>query len=120
MRRAVPVGSHVELEDSRGGRWLVEVPRTRRERMRGLRGREALLPGRALLLVGTRSVQTVGMRFPIVAVLLDADGAVLRALALPPGRVTRRRRRVRHVLECPAGTDLRPGDRLSLGPLASG
>jgi hypothetical protein len=52
------------------------------------------------------------MRFPIAAVLLDADLTVLNVVPMPPGRLLLPRRRVRHVLECPIGTELRPGDSM--------
>ena len=100
------------FETSRGVRLRLEVPETRRQRMRGLLGRTALEPGCGLLLGGARSVHTVGMRFPILVAFLDRDLTVLGARTVPPGRVVRPRARARHVLELAAGTDLRVGDRI--------
>ena len=108
MRRAVLTGA-------RGDRWELEVPTTRRERMRGLRGRETLPPAHGFLIPGARSVQTFGMRFPITAVFLDRDLRVVACIRLPPGRVSLPRVRARHVLECPAGTRLQRGERLRIG-----
>lgn len=109
MRRAV-------LTDPRGNRWHVEMVTTRRERIRGLLGRDALPPGHGLLIEGARSVHTVGMRFTITAVFLDRDLRVVGRKRLPPGRLALPRLRASHVLECPDGADLRPGDRLVLEP----
>lgn len=81
--------------------------------MRGLLGRDGLDPGEALLLQGTRSVHTFGMRFPIAVALLDRDGVVvLHVVRMRPRRVLLPRSRVRHVLELAEGIDLQPGDRL--------
>ena len=41
------------------------------------------------------------MRFPIAAVLLDADRTVLDTIRMRPRRVLMPHRGVRHVLECP-------------------
>jgi uncharacterized protein len=97
--------------DPRGWRWAVEVPTSRRERVRGLRGRDALPAGRALLLK-TTSIHTFGMRFPIDAVLLDGSLKVLRVHRMQPGRLLLPRPRVRYVLECGTGSAFRAGDVL--------
>jgi len=61
-----------ELVDPRGRVWRVEIPATRRERMRGLRDRGFLPPDHAMLFPRCRSVHTFGMRFPITVAFLDA------------------------------------------------
>ena len=115
-----------DLTGPRGMRWTAEVPRTRRERARGLLGRKGLDAGEALLLERAGSVHTFGMRFPVTVAFLDADLAVRRVIRMPPGRLALPRPRVRHVLECAEGTDLREGDRLKResrreeGPAAEG
>ena len=96
----------------RGTAWRVDVPETRRERMRGLRGGVRPPPGRGLLFERARSIHTFGMRYAITAAFLDADLRIVRALRLPPRRVVIPRRRVRHVLECGEEADLRVGDLL--------
>jgi uncharacterized protein len=63
-----------------------------------------------------RSVHTIGMRFPIVLMLLDDSLRVVGVRMMRPGRLLFPRPRVRHVLECPTETDLRPGDRLRPSP----
>ncbi|HEY7283189.1 MAG TPA: DUF192 domain-containing protein [Actinomycetota bacterium] len=110
MRRGEAIGP-------RGQRWVVEVPDGRRERARGLLGRESIGPGEGMLFEGARSVHTVGMRFPIVAAFLGRPGddgrrIVRRALALPPGRVTLPRPGSDSVLELAAGSDVRVGDAI--------
>jgi hypothetical protein len=59
-----------------------------------------------------RSVHTFGMSFPIAAAMLDRGFRVRAVRTMAPCRLLLPRPRVRHVLECPADTDLRPGDRL--------
>lgn len=88
------------------------VPQTRRERTRGLRGRATLAVDQALLLERTRSIHTFGMRLPIAAAQLDRDLVVRSIRSVRPGRLLLPRLGTRHVLECAAGVDLRPGDRL--------
>lgn len=102
----------IESVDPRGRVWWIEVPTTRRERLQGLRGRRWLPPGHGMLLRRCRSVHTFGMAFPIAAVLLDCNLRVVAVKHLGPCRLLLPRPRVRHVLECPADTDLRTGDRL--------
>lgn len=80
--------------------------------MRGLIGRNGLEPRHALLLLRTRSVHTFGMRFQVLAVLLDEGLLVAAIKMLRPGRLLLPRAGVRHVLECAAEADLRTGDRL--------
>ena len=89
-----------------------EVPAVRSERVRGLRGRRGLEPGTGMLFRRCRSVHTFGMTFPIDAVLLDHAHRVVGVVRMPPGRLLLPRPGVRHVLECPVGVELLPGDRL--------
>jgi uncharacterized membrane protein (UPF0127 family) len=106
----------VVLVDPRGVRWVVDTPESRRERLRGLIGTPSLERGHAMLLERCRSVHTFGMRFPIDVVLLDRAYRVVAVRRVPPGRATIPRLGVRHVLECPEGSGLRVGDRLTLDP----
>lgn len=64
----------------------VEVARTRRERTRGLLGRDGV--DGALWLPGVRSVHTLGMRFALDVAWLDGTGRVLRTAPMPPGRLS--------------------------------
>lgn len=94
----------------------VEVAEGRAARRRGLLGRDGI--DGALLLPGTRSVHTIGMRFPIDAAHLDVDGQVIRVACMPPGRIGRPVLAARSVLEAEAGAferwGLRVGDVLEL------
>jgi uncharacterized membrane protein (UPF0127 family) len=60
-----------------GGLTLL-VAGDRRSRRRGLAHLDALAPGHALLFERCRSVHTIGMRFALDLVWLDADGALVR------------------------------------------
>ena len=102
----------------RGLRLTVIAPRTVRERLTGLIGRGSISHDEALLLGRARSIHTFGMRFSILAVLLDDDMAVVEVRRMPPNRLLLPRRGVRHVLECSEHAEIRPGDRLVLEPVA--
>jgi Uncharacterized ACR, COG1430. len=69
-----------------------------------------------MLFLRCRSVHTVGMRRPIDVVTLDFSFRVIQNRRMRPGRILLPRPRVRHVLECAVGADLRPGDRLEPAP----
>ena len=89
-----------------------------RARLRGWLGRSRPVPGEALWLHPCRAVHTIGMRFPIDLLFLDARGRVLRVVhGLPPGRV-RCHWAARSVVELPAGEAasrlLGPGSQLAL------
>jgi len=85
------------------GGLVVVVARSRRERRRGLAGRDALAPGVGLQLVPCRSVHTIGMRFALDLVWLDGAGRVVRVdRDVPPWRV-RTCLRARSVVEVGAG-----------------
>ncbi|MGZ8583124.1 MAG: DUF192 domain-containing protein [Actinomycetota bacterium] len=101
----------IALSGPRTMRLTAEVPTTRRERARGLRGRPPLGPGRAMLFERCRSVHTVGMHVPLTVAALDRGWCVRRVVVVPPHRVVLPRFGVRHVLELHAGADVRPGDR---------
>lgn len=94
----------------------LDVARTRRERARGLLGRDGIEG--ALLLQPARSVHTIGMRFPIDVAFCDADLVVLRVVRMPRFRVALPMWRANAVLEAEAGAfarwDLRPGDQLEV------
>jgi len=104
----------LSLLGPRGHVFRAESPQTRRERMRGWRGRSTVGPDDALLLDRTRSIHTFGMRVPISAVLLDRELGVRSVHPVRPGRLLLPRPGTRHVLECAEGVDLRPGDRLRI------
>lgn len=107
------------------GHWLLhrgrvlatlEIAATRRDRRRGLLGRESIEG--AMLLRPARSVHTFGMRFAIDVAHLDAEGTVLHLTTMRPGRLGRFMRRARAVVETDAGAFDRwgvvVGDRLEI------
>ena len=73
-----------------------------------------------MLLRRCRSVHTVGMRVSIVVASLDGHLRVVEVRTLRPGRLLLPRPGVRHILECPAEADVRPGDRFYTYPAAPG
>lgn len=76
---------------------------TRRAREHGLARLDALPEGHALALERCRSVHTIGMRFALDLVWLDAAGAVVRIdMAVAPRRL-RSCRAASAVVECNAG-----------------
>ncbi len=91
-------------------------------RLRGLVGRQALLPGEGLLIPargGLAQIHTLFMRFAIDVVYLDGGGRVLRADAwMPPWRIGPLVRGCRSVLELPAGAigegSVKAGDVIEL------
>ena len=93
-----------------------ELARTRRERTRGLLGRDGH-PG-ALVIPKCRQVHTAGMRFTIDVAFCDAEGRVLRTVCLRPWRVSRLVWRSALVIEAEAGAfarwGLRVGDRVEV------
>jgi uncharacterized protein len=94
----------------------LEIADTRPARRRGLLGRDGIEG--ALLIEGTRSVHTVGMRFPIDVAHLDAEGRVLRTCTMPRHRIGLPVLRARRVLEAEAGCfarwQLEPGQVLDV------
>lgn len=93
-----------------------EVPARRRDRARGLIGRDGYEG--ALVLRPCRQVHTLRMRFPIDVAFVDADGAVIRTATLPPWRLSPVVWRAAMVVEAEAGAferwGLRVGDRVEL------
>lgn len=94
----------------------LEVATARRDRMRGLLGRDGI--DGALLLEPGKSVHSVGMRFPIDVAFCDRQFVVLRTVRLRPNRVTRMSLRCHSIIEAEAGAferwKLRPGDQLEV------
>jgi uncharacterized membrane protein (UPF0127 family) len=86
-----------------------EVARTRRDRRRGLLGRDGIEG--ALVLDPCRQVHTAGMRFAIDVACCGHDGRVLRVVRLAPWRVSRPVRRAAFVVEAEAGAFERWGVR---------
>jgi len=93
-----------------------EVAGTRRERGRGLLGRDSFTG--ALVLRPCRQVHTAGMRFAIDVAFCDADGVVLRISTLARWRVSPVVWRSKLVIEAEAGAferwGLRVGDRVEV------
>ncbi len=85
-------------------------------RLRGLLGRDGIEG--ALVLTHSKSVHTVGMRFPLDVAFCDRELTVLDTVSMRPHRVGRPRLRAHYVIEAEAGAferwRLRPGDRLEL------
>ncbi len=93
-----------------------EVAATRRERRRGLRGRDHFEG--ALVLRPCRSVHTAGVRFSIDVAFVDGDGVVLRTCCLRRWRLSPFVLRSRLVIEAPSGAferwRLRVGDKVEV------
>jgi uncharacterized protein len=88
----------------------VEVAETAWERSRGLLGRSALAPGRAMWLAPCRSIHTVGMRFALDVAFLDRDARVVTIREqVAPFRLTWGGWRASGVLEFAAGEVARLG-----------
>ena len=85
----------------------LEVASSRRERRRGLSGRDGIEG--ALLLERTRSVHSFGMRFPIDVAHCDAEMRVLRVTTMRANRVGCMVLRARSVIEAEAGSFRRWG-----------
>lgn len=84
----------------------------------GLLGRTHLPPDSALWLEPCNGIHTLGMRFPIDVIYLDADGRVLKLFPnVRPWRICWPVRGTHAVIELPAGTltrlPLKPGMRLT-------
>jgi hypothetical protein len=94
----------------------LEVAESRRDRRRGLLGRDGIEG--AMLLRPARSVHTVGMRFPIDVAYCDADLCVLETVCMAKHRLGKPRWRARCVIEAESGAfarwGLRPGDQLEV------
>ena len=96
-RRALPGGLTLLVAADRGAR------------RRGLARLDALPPAYALLLEPCRSVHTLGMRFALDLLWLDADGALVRLDRAVAPRRLRSCLRARAVVEVSAGE----GDRFA-------
>ena len=94
----------------------LEIAASRRERRRGLLGRDEMEG--ALLLKPARSVHTIGMRFPIDVAFCDRGLSVLAVRSMNRGRVSRPRLRASCVIEAQAGAfdrwGLQVGDQLEI------
>ena len=98
------VSNHVTLADSLWSRFV------------GLMGRRALPDGEALCIRPCSSIHMFFMRFPIDAVFVDADGAIVRVYpSIKPWRATWIVRGAKACLELPAGTAAKHG--LEVGKL---
>jgi len=89
-----------------------EVAVARRDRRRGLTGRDAVEG--VFVIRPCREVHTFGMRFPIDVAFCDRYGFVLHTTTMPPRRLSRPVWRSYFAIEAPAGAfdrwGLRPGD----------
>jgi uncharacterized membrane protein (UPF0127 family)/CheY-like chemotaxis protein len=80
-----------------------------RLRLRGLLGRRSIAGDEGLLLIGSPSIHTTFMRFPIDALFLDRELAVIGLKAgLKPWRIAGRWK-AKHILELRAGEAARRG-----------
>ena len=80
----------------------LEIASSRRERRRGLLGRDAIEG--ALLIVPARSVHTIGMRFPIDVAHCDQDMRVLKVTSMGRHRIGLPVRGSRCVVEAEKGS----------------
>jgi uncharacterized membrane protein (UPF0127 family) len=93
-----------------------QTAQTRRERTRGLLGRDGFTG--ALVFRRCRQVHTLGMRFAIDVAFCRADGVVLRISSLRPWRLSPLVWRAAFVIEAEAGAferwGLRVGDQVEV------
>jgi uncharacterized membrane protein (UPF0127 family) len=102
-----------------------EAARTWWTRRKGLLGRKGLPADGGLIIEPCSSIHTWFMAFPIDVAFVAADGRVVRtAHALRPWRFGPMARKVRYVVELPAGVLAQSGtvedDYLELLPVAAG
>jgi uncharacterized membrane protein (UPF0127 family) len=94
----------------------LEVAESRRDRNRGLLGRDGLDGG--LLIRPARQVHSFGMRFAIDVAFCTRDLDVVSTICMPRNRLSRISLRGRCVIEAEAGAferwRLRPGDHLEI------
>ena len=74
------------------------------QRLRGLIGRQSLLPGQALIIEPGPQVHTFGMRHPLDVVFCSRSWRVLSVARLEPRSVSRFVRGARYAIELPAGS----------------
>lgn len=79
-----------------------EVAASRRERWRGLLGRDGL--DGVLVIRPCHQVHTIGMKFPIDVAFCDRDGRVLHTASLRPFRISRPVLRAAFTIEAPEGS----------------
>jgi uncharacterized membrane protein (UPF0127 family) len=79
-----------------------EVAVTRRQRRKGLIGRDEVEG--VLVLRPCRQVHSIGMRFPIDVAFCDRDGFVLHTASLAPWRMSRPVPRAYFAIEATAGS----------------
>lgn len=93
-----------------------EVAVTRRQRRRGLAGRDGLEG--VFVLRPCRQVHSFGMRFPIDVAFCDRDGFVLHTARMVPARVSRPVPRAYFAIEANSGAfgrwGLSVGDRVEV------
>jgi uncharacterized protein len=93
-----------------------EVARSRRERRRGLLGRDSV--DGALVIRPCRHVHTIAMRFPIDVAFCDREGTVVRTSCLQPWRLAPLVPRAAFVIEAASGAferwALREGDVIEI------
>jgi uncharacterized membrane protein (UPF0127 family) len=94
----------------------LEVAHSRRDRTRGLLGRDGIDGG--FLIRPARQVHTFGMRFPIDVAFCNGELLVLRTISMPRNRISRISLRGNCIIEAEAGAferwRLRPGDQLEV------
>ena len=95
-----------------------EVADTRRDRRRGLLGRESIEG--ALVIEPCRWIHTIGMKFPIDVAYLDPDGVVVKTIQMQRFRMGIPVWNASSVIEAEAGAfgrwGLRVGDRIEIRP----
>lgn len=109
--------------NTRSGRSVassVEVATTRRQRRRGLLGRDSLNIGSAFVLAPCRAVHTIGMRFAIDVIFVDDDGCVVKTVSRMIGWRMAMAGAATVTIELWAGAlkaiDVNVGDKLCLVP----
>lgn len=114
------------LINARSGRSVassVEIATTRKQRRRGLLGRDGLCAGSAFVLAPCRAVHTIGMRFPIDVIFVDNEGHVVKLVEHMEGWRIAMAGDASITIELWAGAlkavDVRVGDRLCLAPAFS-
>ncbi len=89
-----------------------------KKRFWGLMGKKSISPSEGLLLLNCPSIHCFFMKFPIDAVYLSVNMAVLDLETITPGHIGKRVKNAAHVLELPGGSasdKIKKGDFLEIG-----